>query len=176
MKNVLITLGILFGLLWIVASGSCINKVKNMKIPLEFIFERGSTSEELTNFVNDMKTTYPEITVGDVLTDEDAFNEAVKFHNIQPEKIEEYRKTLTTPYDALPSASISIKASANDIGTEKQFKNFVSQEFNKYKSLKLRQDSGSGGDRIADFFVGKNFNKQACFNPRYSISRLLSSY
>ena len=176
MRKTVIAFSIVFVLVWAVSSVSCIQNIKNRKVPLELIFASGSNSEELMKFANNIKRTYPGITTITVLNEEDAFNVAVKFHNIKPEKIEEYRKMLTSPYVGLPPASMSVQASMKDLQTERQFKDFVLKELTVYKSLNLRQDSGSGGDRIADFFAGRDFSIGACVSPRYGINLLIGPY
>lgn len=166
MKNVLIALGIIFLILWVSASSSCIWIRGDAKGSLILLFEKGVLPEELIGLTNDLKKTYPDLIVEKSLTEEGAFNEAVAVHNIKPENIEQYKKTLTSPYDSLPRAEIDIKASPKSLGSEETFRNFLLSESNKYKSLIITTNSGSGGDRIARFFEDSNYDKKLCISPK----------
>jgi len=176
MKKTSIILGALCLLFWLITSIACTKNVNARKIPMDLIFIYGSNPEELKNFSTDIQKVYPEVELTSVQTDNDAFESAVRFHNIPPEEIAEYRKTLESPLVGLPTASIKIRASVKELGTEREFKRFVATEFSKYASLKLREDSGGGGDRIANFFTGRDLNKGMCISPLYSIKLLIGRY
>ena len=163
-------LGVIFLILWISASGSCIWLRDKAKSPLIFIFQRGSSAEELASLTNDMKTAYPGLIIKKTVTEEGAFNEAVRVHNIKPENVEQYRKALSYPYDGLPTAEMDIQASPGDLVSEENIKSFLTREFGKYKSLKLRTDSGSDNDRIARFFEDSTMDKQLCVHPGRALS------
>lgn len=164
MKNILIIVAMLFGLLWVISSSSCISNKKNAEMSFGINFVKGSSREELIDFTKDIKTYYPKITIKNIMTDEDSFNAAVKLHNIKPEKIEEYRQMLADNYNSLPTATIDIQASRNDIGNEKEFGVFVTKELDKYRSLKINQFYGSASS-VEDIFNRGRIEDSFCRSP-----------
>lgn len=150
MKNILIIVGILFGLIWIASSAFCINEFKNSKISFSISFESGSSSEELANFINDLETTYPTVVV------KKEFDGVPDCNDCRP-------------------ASIGIWASTRELVGEKEFSNFLTKEFDKYKSLKIGQFSGSGGS-LEDIF-DRGMETSFCFSPisiPYSVYGLIN--
>ena len=130
MKEILIIAGILFGLIWIISYASCINRVENLKeVKGEYFinFEPGTSTEELADFAEDMRRAYPAVTVS-------------KYRD----ESEECARPGTFDYNYhCLFASLHIQASMKDLGKEKEFDNFITNELNKYKSLKISKSSGS---------------------------------
>ncbi len=140
MKKILSIVVILFGLIWVISSASCINQTKNSKISFGINFELGTSTEEFDKLISDIKNAYPTARI-EKFSDEAAISRG---ENRQP-------------------ATLSIWASTRELVSEQEFTNFLNVEFAKYKSLKIRSIYGSSGSikGLFDRSMGTSF----CLSP-----------
>lgn len=153
MKKILAIVAVLFGIIWIISSTSCINRTKDSKISFGINFELGTSTVEFDKFISDMKTAYPTARI-EKYSDESS----------------EYSK------NRKPAAVLSIWASTRELVSEEQFTNFLDNELNKYKSLKIRSIYGSSSDTKGLF--DRSTQTSFCLSPLsipISIANLLAS-
>ena len=120
---------------------TCMSYAKNIPTVFDIVFTHGSDIQEVTNFKADFQVAYPRATLK-VSTEQDYLDEAIAYNGGSiktPSAMADYKKMIMAQADS----KISVTVPINDLGSLKDFSNFISATLNKYVHVKFQQYAGS---------------------------------
>ncbi len=119
----------------------CLNLAQNTKQSFQVVFYSGASETDLGGFTRDFKNQYKDSIVEKVVTDQQYIDNILKTANLKDtKKIDEIKADLFKK--GLVLSNVDIKASVSDLGKLDDFKNFLNDEFNKFKTLRFKQFTG----------------------------------
>ncbi|MEK7095285.1 MAG: hypothetical protein AAB917_01355 [Patescibacteria group bacterium] len=123
---------------------TCMDYAKNIPTRFDIVFAHGSNINEVRKFAADFQKAYPRAELK-VSSEQDYLENALA-HNAGKIKtaydLDEYKKGII----AQANSQISINVPIIDLGSKKDFDNFISQTLKSYQNIKFQQYAGSSPD------------------------------